>query len=37
MENSIKLLFEVAPGWKVGKRETVAVYYDEIWYRGIAV
>ena len=20
-----------APGWKVGKRETVAVYYDEIW------
>ena len=26
-----------APGWKVRKRETVAVYYDEIWYRGIAV
>jgi len=27
----------VVEGWTVGKRETVAVYWDNIWYRGLAV
>jgi len=27
----------VVAGWKVGKMATVAVYWDNIWYRGLAV
>merc|ERR1719369_1262713 len=27
----------VVKGWTVGKRETVAVYWDNVWYRGLAV
>ena len=28
---------EAPTGWKIGRKETVAAYYDDLWYRAMAV